>query len=345
VRKALPWLLFAVILALVGFKLRSSHFDWSGFAHICRTANLGYLALAALVINSNNILRALRWSIFLRPAYRVTAVPHTPWQRLIGSQFIGFTGLAIFGRVGELIRPLLVARRTQLSFPSQVAVVAVERLFDLVAFALLFSCNLLISPQLQALPYLHRAGYSIAALTAAIAIFVLGVRLAGATLARIASRLLQPFSPTLATAAHSKILAFRHGLNVIDTFADFALTALLSLTLWITIAFAYLLVLKAFPVPVHALNLSHVLVLMGFSIAGSALPIPGGSGAWAGNVFALTTLLGIPSELAVGAGLMVWLITTLSVVPAGLVCARLEGVSLTQLTGSGKAQENSATTA
>ena len=71
---------------------------------------------------------------------------------------------------------------------------------------------------------------------------------------------------------------------------------------------------------------------MGFSIAGSALPIPGGSGAWAGNVFALTNLLHIPGELAAGAGLAVWLVTSMSVIPAGLVFAQQGGISLTELT-------------
>jgi hypothetical protein len=86
------------------------------------------------------------------------------WWALVGSQFVGFTGLAIFGRIGELIRPLLVSRRTGLSFSSQVAVVAVERIFDLGAFALIFSLNLALAPGLNALPnheLFHKVGYAI----------------------------------------------------------------------------------------------------------------------------------------------------------------------------------------
>ena len=57
--------------------------------------------------------------------------------RLIAPTIIGFTGLALLGRPGELIRPYLIARRENLSFSSQIAVWAVERIFDIGAFTIL----------------------------------------------------------------------------------------------------------------------------------------------------------------------------------------------------------------
>lgn len=339
-QRALPWALAVALLAVFGWKLHTSHFDWHGFGRSLSTANMGLIALAILVIYSNNVIRALRWSVFLRPAFRAATLRPVPWSRLIASQFIGFTGLAIFGRIGELIRPLLVARRTGLSFPSQVAVVTVERVFDLAAFALIFAGNLLLSPGLSTLPYLHRAGYSIAGLTLFLCLFVLGVRVAGATLAEFCGGLVAVASKPAGAKVAEKILGFRDGLNVIDSLRDFALAAALSLALWGTIALSYVLTLRAFPPPVHTLSAASIIVLMGFSIAGSALPIPGGSGAWAGNVFALTNLLHIPAELAAGAGLAVWLVTSMSVIPAGLVCAQRGGISLTELTRSRNAVQS-----
>jgi len=79
------------------------------------------------------------------------------------------------------------------------------------------------------------------------------------------------------------------------------------------------------------MTVGDTIVLMGFSIAGSALPIPGGSGAWAAIVLAMTELFHIPAELAWGAGMIVWLVLNMSVVPGGLVYAKLEGVSLGQV--------------
>ncbi len=338
-KRALPWLLFLAIAGFIGWKLQTSHFDWTGFARSLRAIDLRLIALAILTIYSNNLLRAMRWAVFLRPALKQQGKSRIHWWNLVGPSFIGFTGLAIFGRIGELIRPLLVARRTGQSFASQIAVVAVERVFDLGAFALIFSINLLISPQLKSLPYLHKAGYTIAGLTLTLLIFVAAVRLAGAFVARLAETLVGLISKAAAATIKEKILHFRDGLNVIDNIPDFIMATALSIALWLTIAAAYVLVLKAFPAPVNNLSVSEIIVLMGFSIAGSVLPIPGGSGAWAGNSFALAQLFKLPAELAGSAGLMVWLVGSMAVIPAGLLFAKIEGVSLTQVTKRSEAAE------
>ncbi len=330
-RRALPWLLLAAVVAFIAWKLHTSHFDWSGFAQSLRSANKTLLLIAVLVVYSNNLVRAIRWAVFLRPALRAAGLPRVPWYRLAGSQFVGFAGLALFGRIGELIRPILVARRTGLTISSQIAVVTVERVFDLGAFGLIFSLNLLLSPQLQTLPYLHKAGYTIAGLTVFLLLFVAGVRLAGSLVASISGRVVGVASRSAGEKVKEKILTFRDGLDVIDSLADFVLAALLSLLLWLTIATAYVLILKSFPAPVSNMTVAGTIVLMGFSIAGSALPIPGGSGAWAGNVFALSVLFLLPADLAGSAGLMLWLIMTMAVVPAGLIFARIEGTSLGQM--------------
>lgn len=349
-RRWLPWLALAAIAAFIAWKLRTSNFDWTGLLQSLRTADFGILVLALLVIYLNFVLRAVRWSIFLRPALRAAGLPRVSghskisWTSLTGSQFIGFTGLAIFGRIGELIRPLLVARRTGLSFSSQVAVVTVERIFDLGAFALLFSLNLLLSPALKSLPFherFHMVGYAIGALTLVIAVFVALIRLAGEHIAGSAAHLVSMLSASAGASTAHKILAFSDGLNVIDSIPDFLFAAFLSIALWMTIAASYFLTLRAFPAPVHNLTVAHTLVLMGFSVVGSLVQLPGvGGGAQVATISALTLLFGIPKELAVSAGLMIWLITTMGVIPAGLIFARIEGVSIRQAAESADANES-----
>ena len=332
-RKALPWVLLAAFLAFLGWKLHSSHFDWAGCARSFETADWRMLLAALLVIYAQNLLRALRWAVFLS-----RSGTGTQWWNLVGSQFVGFTGLAIFGRIGELIRPLLVARRTGLSFASQIAVVAVERVFDLGAFGLLFGLNLAVSPGLQALPFherFHQVGYAIAGLTVLVAAFVVGVRLAGAAVARAAERVFGLISKRAGAVVAEKILAFHAGLDVIATWGEFAAICALSIGLWTTIAVSYVLVMKAFPAPVHQLTIADTLVLMGFSVVGSIVQLPGvGGGAQVGTITALTLLFGIPRELAVSSGMMLWLITTMGVIPAGLAYAKVEGISLGQLARS-----------
>ncbi|QHN05312.1 flippase-like domain-containing protein [Granulicella sp. WH15] len=329
-RKALPWVLLAALAGFVAWKLHTSHFDWAGFGRSLRTADWRMLLAALLVIYVNYVLRAVRWAVFLR------RTPSTArWWQLVGSQFVGFTGLSLFGRIGELIRPLLVARRTGLSFASQIAVVAVERVFDLGAFGLLFGLNLAVSPGLDSLPFherFHQVGYVIAGLTLIVAAFVVSVRVAGGVMARLMSGFVGIVSKNAGASVAEKVHAFREGLDVIAGWGDFASVAGISIVLWATIAVSYVLVMKAFPAPVSHLTVAHTLLLMGFSVVGSLVQLPGvGGGAQAMTIAALTLLFGIPQELAVSSGLMLWLITTMGVIPVGLVYAKVEGISLEAL--------------
>ena len=332
-RRIITWAVVVLLVAFLFWKLHTSHFDWDGFWRACRQVRWPLVVLATLIIYTNNVVRALRWSIFLKPS--LPPAERKPWYTLIGSQFIGFTGLAIFGRVGELIRPYLVSRRTGLSFSSQVAVVAVERIFDLAAFGLLFAGNLVFSPELSSLPYherFHQFGYAIAAMTSVLILFVVAVRLAGPTVARIAGKVAGAISPKAGTVAAEKILEFRDGLNTIGSVADFLAIAAVSLFLWVTVALAYIITMRAFPSPVHELTVSHCLLLMGFSIVGGIVTLPGiGGGAQALTIGALTRLFNVPAELAASVAIIMYMVTTFNVILPGLIYARVESVSLSSV--------------
>src|SRR5216110_607393 len=92
-------------------------------------------------------MRALRWKIFLRPVKRTTSA------KLIAPTIIGFTGISLLGRLGEMIRPYLIARKIRLSFSSQLAVWTVERIFDFGGFAVLLITAIFTSQSVQALKY------------------------------------------------------------------------------------------------------------------------------------------------------------------------------------------------
>jgi uncharacterized protein (TIRG00374 family) len=329
-RKAATWAVAILAVAFLAWKLHTSHFDWAGFWQECRSVDWRLLIVATLIIYSNSILRAVRWSVFLKPS--LPPGVRVPWWSLAGPQFIGFSGLAVFGRVGELIRPYLVSKRTGLPFSSQIAVVAVERVFDLGAFALIFSTNLALAPQLNALPYHERfrmMGYAVAGITVFLFLFVLAVRLAGETMARLFGKVLRPISHKVSDGVAVKILEFRDGLNTIDSMGDFLMVAFLSLAMWLSIALAYVVVMRAFPSPVHDLTVAHCVLLMGFSVVGGVVQLPGvGGGAQLLTITALTILFHVPRELATSAGMIVWVVTTMSILLPGMIFARVEQVSL-----------------
>ncbi len=329
-RKAAVPILFALALTLLGWKLRTSHFDWTAFWAACRSVDWRLLLLATLMLWTNFLFRAVRWAVFLRP----TLPPGrrvTPWQ-LVGPQLVGFAGLAALGRVGEFIRPYLVSRRTGLSFSSQIAVVAVERVFDLGAFLLLFAGDLVLSKQLKTLPYsdkFHRFGVAMAALWLLLALFLLLITYAGAPFARVLRTFLSRISTGAGAAMADRVLQFKDGLNTVGSPGDFLLAALLSLLTWGSIALTYLIVCRAFPAPLHGLPASYVVLLLGFSVVGGLVQLPGiGGGAQVMTITAMTVLFRVPKELATSAGLLLWVITSMSVLLPGLLFARAEQFSL-----------------
>jgi uncharacterized membrane protein YbhN (UPF0104 family) len=164
-------------------------------------------------------------------------------------------------------------------------------------------------------------------------LFIATIRIAGLTVAALMRSLISFISTRAAISAADKIVSFRDGLKVIDNLTDFILATALSLAIWSAIAITYVLTLKAFPPPVHALTIADALLLMGFSIVGGIVQLPGvGGGAQALTIGALTQLFGIPAAIAISSGLMVWLTSNICVVPVGLVYAKFEGISLRQVT-------------
>ena len=329
-RRIILWTAFAAIAAFLAWKVHQSHFDWRAFWTAFRQVNLPLFFGACLLIYSNSIARAIRWTLFQKPS--LPPAERKPWWTLIGPQYIGFTGLAIFGRVGEFIRPYLVSRRTGLPFSSQIAVVAVERIFDLAAFGVLFAGNLIVSPELNTLPYhelFHKLGWVIAAMIAVLAAFVIAVRIAGAFMAGLMRRIIGLASSSAGETAEARVLEFRNGLNVVGSVGDFIGITTCSFALWGAVAIAYVVVMKSFPAPVHNLTISHCLLLMGFSVVGGIVTLPGvGGGAQALVFGALTRLFGIPVELAASVAIVTYFVTTLSPVLPGLIYAQIERVSL-----------------
>src|SRR5215472_10143168 len=133
-------LVLLVLAALIYLQVRTwRKFDWEKFWNVTKGTNISYLLLGTGLIYIDYFLRALRWKIMLRPVRQTNALG------LVAPTMIGFTGLALLGRPGEFIRPYMIARKTNLSVSSQIAVWTVERIFDTGAFGLIMALNILIS--------------------------------------------------------------------------------------------------------------------------------------------------------------------------------------------------------
>src|SRR5258707_10826541 len=80
------------------------------------------------------------------------------------------------------------------------------------------------------------------------------------------------------------------------------------------------------------MDVPHVLLLMGFSMVGSIVQLPAvGGGSQLAVISALQVVYGIPPELALSCGILLWLVTFMSCIPVGLIFAHRGHLSLRKL--------------
>ena len=129
-----------IVIGLTGARmwlfLRSADLA-SVWSHI-RRAKLDLISAAFGAIAVSYLVRVGRWQRLLAPIAQVGFAP------AVRATVIGFATTAVLpGRLGEVLRPYLLARRERLSASAVLATVVLERLLDVITVVLLFGVFLL----------------------------------------------------------------------------------------------------------------------------------------------------------------------------------------------------------
>lgn len=338
--------LVALIVLFIWIRHRI-HFDFVLFRSQLAMVDWRKIAIGLACIYIGYVIRSVRWALLVRHHQRV------PVFSLIGTQVIGFTAVALIGRVADLVRPYLVTKRTGLELSSQIAVYIVERLFDFGAMGLIFSLAILQvheadimkavahSARLSALSHSHPGlalflfRYGALVLTLCGALFLVGVRTAGGTIARIFETAFGLVSRKLGQSIGHKIRMFHTGLDTIRSFSEFAGTASLSVVMWALIAGAYLYTMLAFTASpeLAAMNPGKAVLLMVVSGGASIMQLP--VLGWFTQIgivaAAITGFFGASPEASTACAAMLLIVTFLGIVPVGLIWARFEHVNLRRI--------------
>jgi glycosyltransferase 2 family protein len=341
--------ILAVFALLVYLQFRHwRSFDWATFWAETEQVRPWHLVHAVGLIYIAYLFRAARWKIFLRPVR-----PKASWLGFVPPTLIGFTGLALLGRPGEFIRPYLIARRQNLPVSSQVAVWAVERIFDVGAFAILMAVAIFLPSSRRTLPHpeyydrFRDGGFLFFGLVAVLALGAALVSKKGEALADWVQNRFSHWGSNLSHRIAVKIREFGQGLNTIHGPVSLLLLIVVSLGMWWVIAVAYHEITLAYHQTAHVfgedpldIRLVQVLLLMGSSMLGSVLQLPGvGGGSQLATIAALEHIFDVPKELAASCGIMLWLVTFVSVIPLGLLLARHEHLSLRKLSQESHKEE------
>jgi hypothetical protein len=321
----------AALVALLVWGRDRMHFDFRAFGSQLALADWRKISFALGCIYVCYVIRSVRWALLLRHIKKVG-----PFS-LLSTQVIGFTAVALIGRIADPVRPYLVAKKTGLPLSNQFAVYIVERLFDAVSMVLIF-CTVILSTPADQLPHaeiLRKASFTGLLVTVAGALFLFAVRLMGNGIATFFEDAFSIVSKGLGHAVGEKIRTFRTGLDTLRTPADFAITMGVSLVMWVLIALAYLEVTTAFVASpeLKGLTLAKCMLLMASGMAASSLQLP--IIGWFTQIGlveeAMRNFFGVAPEAATACATTLLLVSFLSIAPIGLVWARFEHVSLRKI--------------
>ena len=338
-------------LLVLGFVLyRSSGMmhlgDFSGtkLLQAVRHANAFLLILSIFAIYTCYALRSLRWKVFQHnlgpsrfgPIYAMTLA--------------GFSAIFLLGRAGEPVRPLLLSRKEKLPVADMFGIYALERLFDLASAAVIAAIGLLLfqsrghaGETASKLETAARSTGSVlfAGVVGAVA-FLVYLRLHGSALLE---RRLQGW--LLAHGWRGKlagiVLGFARGVQAIRTFGDLALSVFYSAAHWFLVLLVYLWVARSFGGALASLGLGDSMLVMAFTLVGSAVQLPGvGGGSQVACFLAYTAVFGVEKEAAAAASIMMWLITFAACSLAGVPLLIHEGFSLGKLREMAKHEKEAA---
>jgi glycosyltransferase 2 family protein len=291
-----------------------------------------WLTTSICLILLGNVGRALRWQVMLRPFGH----PIGLW-RLTSDTAIGMTAGVLLGRVGEVVRPYLIAVQTGLPFSSQAAAWLLERMLDLLAVLLLCGYALIRIPQYswrlgtKVQDALVAGGYSLAIAGAICLVLLLAFRdPAGRAQQRILDAL--AFLPEHRRRRAAEMLeAFSQGVACTRDPRSLALLLGYTLLEWMVIVASSFALFRGFSAT-RAFGPLDVLVLMAFITLGSLVQVPGlGGGVQVACIVALTRIYGVPLEAASGIAILLWLVGSIAIVPFGLLCAFHEGLNWRKL--------------
>lgn len=325
---------FFILAALVYLQYRHWRtFDWGTFWSQTHRINRWHVLHGIALIYIAYAMRAWRWKIFLKPVR-----PQTRTLDLVSPTLVGFTGLALLGRAGEFIRPYLIARRTDLPFSGQLAVWAVERIFDIGAFTVLMALAVFREGGMLSIPEpgkyrgLHLGVLLLILLVTAVTVIAIVINRWGDAFARWIEQRFAHLPAHLGHRIAQKVREFGLGLNTIHGPASLFWLSVASVGMWYVIALAYKEVTRSYGVDALDIPLLQVLILMGSSMVGSMLQLPAvGGGSQMATIATLSGLFDVPAELAASCGILLWLVTFAAVVPVGLLLSHHERLSLRKL--------------
>jgi glycosyltransferase 2 family protein len=344
-RRYLVLLLAVLALGYLLYRFRDSitleGFRWSMVGSSIREARVSLLLLSLFAIYVCFALRALRWMRFCR------WLGETSFWSVYSATLMGFSCNVLLGRVAEPVRPVLIARKSELSMPGMFGVYVLERVFDMAATASIAVLALLSfehrgmagSGNDLLLRVARSAGVVLLAGLVGVIAFLIYFRYHGA--GWLAEKLKHPRWRTGWREKVALLLeGFSDGLRGVRTWSDLGALAGYTAVHWALVVFVYVWIAHAFGGQLAGLNFAGAALVLAFTMVGSAAQLPGvGGGSQLATFIVLTLIFGVEKEPAAIVAIVIWMITFTGCCVVGLPLLFKEGWSMGELRRMARAEE------
>jgi glycosyltransferase 2 family protein len=336
-RKPIFVVLGLLVLGFLAYKvsgfLHLGDFSGAKLLHAVREANPYYVILSLAAIYTCYGIRSLRWQVFQRN------IGNANFWKIYQLTLAGFAAIFLLGRAGELVRPLLLAKKHELPIADTFGIYVLERLFDMASVAVIAAAGLML---FGLHPHTGDTANRLetAANTTGTILFT-GVALSTAVLVYLrlhGTALLERHVQVAVkiggwrSALARMVLGFARGVQTIRTVGDLTLAVVYSGAHWFLVALVYYWVSHSFAGTLSTIRVSDAMVILAFSLVGSSVQLPGvGGGSQAGTIIAYMAIFGVEREPAVAAALVLWMITFAACSLVGVPVLIREGWSLREL--------------
>ncbi len=328
------------VLTLVFLYFFFRKVPWDDFVRSLTSVNVFLFALVILLAPLHFITRAVRWHVLLRHEKKGVRFANT-----FAANAVGFTVTNIFpGRLGEIVKPLYLARKEGMRNGFVLGTVVVERIFDMFTMCALLGIFLLAKPLYASVFDLspESAGRLIfwgkiaAAFATAVLLVSLSLYFFKARTLAVIGFILKPFPERFRDRALALVREFIEGLTFFRSVGDMLLYTLLSFGVWLAIVFYYWILLQAYHVRVPYFALIPYVFL---TMVGASIPTPGMVGGF--DFFSklgMTSILHVDPTLATGMTVVMHVVQIVVTCLIGYVILWKEGLSLFQLKKMGETE-------
>jgi glycosyltransferase 2 family protein len=293
-----------------------------------REANYWYLIPALIAMSIGVVFRVQRWRAMYPRANRPGFAP-TFWALVLGL----FANNVLPARLGEIARMAALSRETGLRRTQVLTTIAVERIFDLAALAVIAACTLPFAPSGSL-----RRNLAIATVVIFAALALLLLAVASAGIRALGQRLVRKLPVLGGERGERTVGSLRAGIDSLRDRRALASVMSWSLASWILLSVSNWFVLKMFDTgaPWHAAVISMLATNLAMVVPSSAASI----GVFEVAARASLTLYGVPAALGLSFALVLHAVNVIPTLPAGAIALARVGLSGRELVSSADDEES-----